>query len=291
MKQFKIILTSIILIITSCNYTPSFDMNDIHYKLHQYIMNPELLIAETNPIMIVDHYDTIYNDNKDTLIYAISKNGMIKRRSMTINEFYNDLKQFTIDSKYREKIVYQTIDGVLYSVLLFGPALSLNVKGIEIPKNIVKFGNSSNKILLNLNIKRKSLTFKLIEGNKKYGFKHILNRHSPKMYIKNGKIPSLNTHLFVNGERKYIKELLRKFSRSNFTKSNLELSNKTNIIYESELTCLTGMKRKYILIVNKNTNNIISFFPENILNIEDIIQLNDLRFKNYIEVKNKINYN
>jgi len=98
-------------------------------------------------------------------------------------------------------------------------------------------------------------------------------------------MPKPNKNLFVNGSATYIKDLLVKFKNSKNISVKNSANNINNLELRTKLKCAIGTERQYVLIVDKNTNKIITFYPEFPLERKYFSELEKQGFTNYLKFK------
>jgi hypothetical protein len=101
---------------------------------------------------------------------------------------------------------------------------------------------------------------KVESGDMKRGITHVIKRHSPDYYLREGLIPTAHTSLFLQSDIKYVTGLIKKCNKGNLI-AHYAGDNARNNIMEFSIRNSYGFKRTYALVYNKNTGKLVSFFP------------------------------
>jgi len=270
----KIFLFLIIFIIGCNSYNDykeenpeSPSMQDVYKKTNEWLNNPETFIADIVPFAIqID--DTLILKNSEFYRYENKKCNAINEFNKRLYDFFkkDNLILLKQSKKYREYIIYSTFDNVMYSLILTTP-LIIGTQTIGIldaynltAENVVLYNLVSSKFLKVLCFNEDA--FFLKEGSLKRGFKHIF-KHTPIYWIKKGlKVPE-HKSLFLKSDEEYILKLLDKFQKSpNITKiKKLPSKTSTYTAYKTKLLCDANIYREYILVVDENTKEIVTFYP------------------------------
>jgi len=283
MIKIRNLILVLTLVISSCNYTPRVSSLDLHYQLGKWIEDPEQFLADINPIIIGKVRDTIYNGYDSIIVVTNGKQKLVykiidwNREKDKVISMYNN-------KKYRDYVISGVIDGFLYNIILYTPILSKIPRNSITSRNMKYIGIAYKKqIKLKFKCTQLKLKLKLEEGNSKYGMRHI-KVHTPMKYILDGTVPSVHKTLFLKSGSKYIKGLLKQFLNKTNIVTEVSKFNVNNVVLKTKLK-INGIYRNYILVYNKNTKNIITFYPETKFSLPMFKLLKDKGYDNYVQVK------
>lgn len=282
------------------NYT---DIYDIHYQANKAIDDPALLI-EGFQLITVHKEKTEYPIGSKEY-YARSKeysDSLYSANYWALSQLGNDL----INDPIKE-IDYQ-LNELLASLIMAAPLYSIRIPyNLRVPRNPAltsagfKISNFKHYHTIIDGVK-----VQIIKGNKTMGMKHVIKRHTPDYYLRNELIPTSKTSLFMGNNVSYVNSLIKKCNKGNMTAHYIgEKGN--NMMMEFSIRNNIGIKRKYILVYDKNTTNMVSFFPSSnipssstlfkktpgnyqkiILQKEEVTRLNKLKIMEEIK-RNKLN--
>lgn len=126
---------------------------------------------------------------------------------------------------------------------------------------------------------RKTIKFKLYEGNGSWGLTHIKHRHTPVAYLLDGRIPTTDTHLFMASSGSYIRRLMSNINKSNIISKGISKLNSANFHITSVMRNPYGIKRTYHLIIDRSTGNVVTFYPEGRLTLDMLRKVNAPEYK------------